>query len=346
MAFHLLQQLVNDALDGDDFLFVGAHDVVIKGGAIDDTAAGKFKIGRFIDHHRRVAGAGTNSAFAARHCLAHYAAATGYCQDAHALVCHECLRGFDGRLGNGADQVGRTATTNDRAMQKSNIGHRALAGAGVHVEDDAVARREHGDSIADDRGGRIGCRCDGADHTIGRVLGERQAIVAGDGLRLEHLRPAGLTCDQAVLDQLVLDAAEPGLALRVACKLLGMFEHRLPNRGNDLMSPVERHAVELAKCDTCRGYCVVDCSEDAFAELCARSAGRLVVGSSNLCRTRRRCREAFGEAGCDDVHLLIAKEISVPPWLAHASASPLRYFSSPSISQLSTIAMTTASTGF
>ena len=170
-------------------------------------------------------------------------------------------------------------------------------------------------------------------------------MVAGDGAWNEHLGAGSLARDQAVLDHLVLRAAEPGLALGVACEFLGVLEHRLANRGDDLLAPVERHTLEQLECHTRCLDSLIHRGENTFAERRAMRGGRPASGRRDLTAAWRRTRQAFGEAGGDGVHLLVSKEVCAPPGLAHVSASPLRYFSSPSISQLSTIAMTTASTG-
>ena len=44
-------------------------------------------------------------------------------------------------------------------------------------------------------------------------------------MRREHFGPRSLPCDQAVLDDLVLDPAKPGLLLGMTCELLGVLVH-------------------------------------------------------------------------------------------------------------------------
>ena len=86
-----------------------------------------------------VAGTGTNSALAARHGLAHNAAAACHGKQSDAFVRHERLRRFYGWLCDGSNQVGWTARANDRLVQKSDVCHGALARVRMHVEDDAVS---------------------------------------------------------------------------------------------------------------------------------------------------------------------------------------------------------------
>ena len=235
-----------------DFLFVCAHDVVVKRGASDDAAGGVLELGRRIDHNRWVTGARANGALATSHRLAYHAAATGHCEETNALVAHEHLGGFNGRLSHGGYQVGRSAGTDNCLVQEADIGHGALTGARVHIENDAIARCKHGDRVADNGGSRVGCRRNGADHTVGRVFGQRQAVIPGDGMRCEHLCAGSLARDQAVLDYLVLNPPQASLSLCVARKFLGVLEHRFANGRNDLLPSFERHAIQFTEGDTRR----------------------------------------------------------------------------------------------
>ena len=69
----------------------------------------------------------------------------------------------------------------------------------------------------------------------------------------------------------MLDSAKPGLLLGMAGEFLGVLEHGLPNRGNDLLPAFERHAVEFAVRNCRRGDSVIHCGKHAFAERLARS---------------------------------------------------------------------------
>ena len=61
-----LEQPVEDLLDGEDFLFADAEQVVVVGGPLDDRAGGVFQVGRFVDDDRRIARAGDDRPFLAR----------------------------------------------------------------------------------------------------------------------------------------------------------------------------------------------------------------------------------------------------------------------------------------
>ncbi len=236
---HLLHQFVDDTVDGDHFFFVGADDVVVKRRAGDDVLACQFEVGGIVDDDGWVAGAGTDRSLAARHRLAHDAAATGHDEQAYALMDHKRLRGLDRRLCHGADQVVRATRTGNRAVQQADVRHRTFARIGVHVEHDAVTGRQHGDRVADDRRGRVRRRRNGADHAIGGIFGERQPSVPGNGLRRQDFGAGCLEGRQPVLDHLVFDATEPGLTMCMAREFLGVFQHRLPDRGDDLLAPFE-----------------------------------------------------------------------------------------------------------
>ena len=46
---------IENLLDGEDLLLGDAQQVVVVGAALDDAAGGAIEVGRFIDHHRRIA---------------------------------------------------------------------------------------------------------------------------------------------------------------------------------------------------------------------------------------------------------------------------------------------------
>ncbi len=55
MPGHRLQQFIEDAGDGEDFLLADAQQVVVVGAAGDDRPGGVVQVGGFIDDDRRIA---------------------------------------------------------------------------------------------------------------------------------------------------------------------------------------------------------------------------------------------------------------------------------------------------
>ena len=103
----------------------------------------------------------------------------------------------------------------------------------MYIENNAVARRQHGNRVTDNGGSRIGRRRNGTDHTIGCVLGKRQDVIPGYGMRREHLRAGCFASNETILYHLVLDPPQAGFAMRVTGQLFGVLGHRLPNGSNN-----------------------------------------------------------------------------------------------------------------
>ncbi len=73
-----------------------------------------------------------------------------------------------------------------RSMASFRSDHQAAGdplGAGVHVEHHRVARRDHADGVAGDRGKRVCHRGDRPDHPVGGALGDRQPVLVGECAR-------------------------------------------------------------------------------------------------------------------------------------------------------------------
>src|SRR5207244_573647 len=98
-----------------------ADDVVIHRCAGHHVSASFVDVGGLIDDYRRVAWASADGALAAGHGFLHDAGAAGDDQHADALVAHELLGGFNGRLSHGGDDVRRSAGAGDGLVEEADV---------------------------------------------------------------------------------------------------------------------------------------------------------------------------------------------------------------------------------
>ncbi len=114
---------------------------------------------------------------------------------------------FERRLFDDGEQVFQSGRLVNRPVEAAN----AFAGdpcpGRMRIEDDRVARRDHADDIAGQRGERVGDRRDGADHAERGILGHREAVVAAGGVALEELDSRHKFDDLQFLD-FVVEAAD------------------------------------------------------------------------------------------------------------------------------------------
>ena len=189
---------------------------------------------------------------------------------------------------------------------------------------------------------------DGADHAEGRPLHQGQAVVAGDGAGREGLRARRLLRNQPVLDDLVLVAARgrspprpgaPGSSpcSRMASRMAAMIS---PRFDRDMAAQVARRPRRAAA--TQASTVAKTPSRPAARAGSGRPAGRRrhpggpSVAAPAVRRRRRAaprararcCRPAGRSAAVITVRRHPSGTVSAPP-----------------MSQLSTMAMTTASTG-
>ena len=173
----------------------------------------------------------------------------------------------------------------------------------MDVVDDAVARGDHADGVADDGGGRIGGRRDGGDGPERRRLGQRQSVIAGDDVGIELLDARRLLGDQAVLDHLVLVPSVPRLVMRRLGQHLGVVQHRLADGGDDARAVLELERGELRLRGARGGHRLVDGLEHAEAGL-NRRGGR---GGDELRHGQRAAADVGGDAPRDLVDVPVCQ---------------------------------------
>ena len=180
-------QLVADAGDAEHFLLGDAKQVVVVRGALDDRAGGVVEVGRFIDDHGRITGAGDDGPFAAVEGRPGDGRAAGDADRRDAAVLEERVGRVERGLGDHANEVVDPQVAVDRLVESPDaLGGDALA-AGVRVDDHRVAAGDHAHRVAGDRGQRMRDGRDGADDAERGVLDDAQTVVAAETLLRNEL---------------------------------------------------------------------------------------------------------------------------------------------------------------
>ena len=117
MAAH---HLIEDRFDDEDFFFRTAEQVIVERTAENDRLRGTVEIGRFVDHDRRITGAGDNRSLGLLHRRFYDAGTSRHGQDIDARMRKQCVGRFDRRFGKTADQVIDTDLRIDRFVITTN----------------------------------------------------------------------------------------------------------------------------------------------------------------------------------------------------------------------------------
>ena len=114
-------------------------------------------------------------------------------------------------------------------------------GAGMGIEDHAVARRNHADAVADDRFARVGARRDAAHQTEGGHLDEGQAVVPRLGLGDNVLGTGGFIRHEDMLGGLMRHTAHAGFGHAELRHDFGFRPGQPADFGDDLFPLFHRH---------------------------------------------------------------------------------------------------------
>jgi hypothetical protein len=158
--------------------------------------------------------------------------------------------------------------------------------------------------VVDDRLCGVGRRGDGADHAEGRALDHGEPVIAGVGDGAEDLGARRLQRAQRVLADLVVDAAEAGLVVRVLRQLLHVAHGHVAHRLHDLVAQLQAAALVLLVGAARRLHRAVDVGVDAvlaprharLAPPCLRRQ-RLDTDVGCLRELRRRALDGVGGRG-------------------------------------------------
>ena len=215
-----------------------------------------------------------------------------------------------------ASRFSGPARRHDRVVELVDQERRRARRVRVGVEHHRVAARHHADAVVDDGLGRVGGRRDRSDDAVAGALGQRQAVVARPGDRLQHLRARRLVDAQRVLLQLVLDAPVAGLLDRVLRQRRDQLARRLAHHLDPALARLQRRRLVLLVRAARRLHGRVDVGEHAPAAArdvdLAPARGRLRARRGRLRRSRA--------AGCS------------PPPAASPAASPIRAITRSTIS--------------
>ncbi len=187
--FHGLQHLVEHLVDHKDFFFGDAEQVIVVGTALDDGASGPVQVGRFVDHHRGIAGTGDDGPFAAVQRRSSHGGAAGNADHFDAAVSENGVGRFQGRFRDHADQVVDPQIAVDRLVEPPHpLGRHSFA-TGMRVDHQRITARDHADRIAGQRGQGVGDGGDAADHAKRSVFDDRQPMIAAEHLGIQKLHP-------------------------------------------------------------------------------------------------------------------------------------------------------------
>ena len=242
----LLLDLVVDLVVDDDALLGGADHAVVERLGVDDRAHRELDVAGAVHDGRRVARTDAEGRLAgAVGRLDHRGAAR---RENAVRFLHEHLRRRDrGLLDAGDDVLGRARL--DGGLVDDHRGVvRALLGARVRADDDAVARLEADERLEDGRGGRVRGRDHRADETdrLRDLADAERGVLFDDAARLHVLvRVEDVLGRVVVLDDLVLDDAHARLGDRVLRERNAHVVRRQRRRTEDLVDLFLRIGGEL-----------------------------------------------------------------------------------------------------
>src|SRR5262249_45924218 len=152
-----------DRVNGEDFLFADAQEVVVVGGAEDDGARRVVEVGRLIDDNGRVARTGDDGSLRAAHRRSANGGTARDTEHLHVAVIEDGLGRLQRRRLDDGDQVVDADGLVDRLVEQAN----ALAGdaspARVRVAHQGVAGGQHVDGVAGEGRQRVRYGSNNAD---------------------------------------------------------------------------------------------------------------------------------------------------------------------------------------
>ena len=211
----LVLDLVVDELVGDDRLLRGADHAVVERLGVDDRVDGVHEVAARVEDRRRVARAHAERRRAGGVGRLHHAGAARREDDVRLL--HEEVRLREARGLDPADDVRGRARRDGRVEDGLRGRDRAVLGARVGADDDAVARLEREERLEDRGGGGVRGGDHGADHAdrLGHLHDAGGLVLLHHAARLRLLvRVVDVLGRVVVLDDLVLDDAHARLGDR------------------------------------------------------------------------------------------------------------------------------------
>jgi len=240
---------------------------------LDDRAGRPAQVGGLVHHDRRIARTGHDRPLAAVQRGTRHRGAAGDADQLDFTVLEDHVCRLQRGLGDQADQVvDPHVAVNGFVVAPHALGRHPLA-AGMRVDDQRVAGRDHADRIARDRGQRVGYRGDGADHAEGRVLDDRQAAVAAVHLAPQELDAGAAFAQRFQLFDLVLQAADLGFVHLHRAQFDALVDRDPADVADDpfavLQAPLAQPLVSLGR------------RRDGFAGVAKDPVAALVAGAAD-----------------------------------------------------------------
>src|SRR5262249_16030440 len=101
--------------------------------------------------------------------------------------------------------------------------------AWMGIEHDSITRRKHTDGVGSERGQRMGHRRHGTDNAEGRILGQRQSVLARHGIGAKNFDARDAVADDFELLDLVQKSADPGFLKLHLPQRLGLRDTDSPD---------------------------------------------------------------------------------------------------------------------
>ena len=207
-----LFQFIGNGFNRDDFLFITADNIVIKGSAVVNAACGSFQVRRFVHNHRRISGPGSDEPFIGNIPGGfHHRFAAGHHQKVDARKCEKLLGCLDGGLFDAGEQVADARFLVNGLVQHLDGFLGDAFGRRMRAENHSVAAADHTDGIVDNGSRRIGGWGYGGDNTPRSIFDKGQTGVSGNGTGRQNLRARRAVGHQQILFDLILDTAHAGL---------------------------------------------------------------------------------------------------------------------------------------
>ena len=185
-SLHGIHHPIEYLVDDEHFLLGDAQQVVVVRCTLDDRTCGTVKIRCLVDHHRRIARSGHDRSFATVQGGAGDTGTAGHTDQLHVAMLENDVCRLQRRFRDDADQIVDPHITMDGLVESAHAFGRHSFSAGVRIDDQAVAGRNHVHRVARDCGQRVGDGRDRPDHAKRCVFDDGQAVITTEDLALHE----------------------------------------------------------------------------------------------------------------------------------------------------------------
>ena len=198
-----VHELIEDRLDGEDFLLTDAEEVVVVGGTLHDRGGCVFQARRFVNDHGRVARSGDDGLLAALHRGASDCGSARHTQQFDLAMTEDRGGGFERGLLDDRDQVFESGRFEDRLVEAAHPFAGDASTTRMRVHNERVSARDHVDHVARQRRQRMRHRSDRTDDPERRVLGDAQPVIATHRVSPHELNTRDELDDLELLDLVI-----------------------------------------------------------------------------------------------------------------------------------------------